>query len=59
MIRTFLVSAAVVLAVLAAGLLFRWGFWIFDDLDWQADALGFLALAFASFAASFHPWTDR
>lgn len=59
MIRTFLLTAAVVCAVLAAGLLFKWGFWIFDELEWQADALGWLALAVASFAASSHPWADR
>lgn len=54
--RTFLIALAVVLAVVAAGLVFAWGFLFFDEPGYQKDAAGWLALSAAAFALSFHPW---
>lgn len=54
--RVFLVSLAVVLAVCTAGLVWGWGFWIFDDPAWRADYRAWEVLSIAAFAASFHPW---
>lgn len=61
MVKWFLLTLAVCCGLLAAGLVFGWGFGVFDDPAWQRDALGWLAMSVAAFAASHHPavyWLD-
>lgn len=56
--RTFLLAASVALALVAAGLIFGWGFLFLDEPGYQKDAAGWLALSAAAFALSFHPWVE-
>lgn len=59
MIRYALVTLAVVCALLCAGLIFGWGFWIFDNREWRQHSTAWLAWAVAFFAASVHPLADH
>jgi len=56
MIRTFLLLAAALCGLIAAGLVFGWGFGIFDEPSWQKDAGGWAGLSLAAGFLSFHPW---
>lgn len=57
--RTALLSLAVIFAVMAAGLIWGWDFWVFDDRGWRQHAHGWFALGAACFAAAFHPLVNR
>lgn len=57
--KAFLLTLATLFALIATGLLFAWGFSIFDDPAWRRDATGWLAASAACFAASFHPLVTR
>lgn len=57
--RIFLLSAAVVCAVVSAGLIWGWGFLFFDERAYRQHSTGWLAVGAASFAAAFHPWVDK
>lgn len=56
--RTFLLTAAVLAALIAAGLVWGWGFGVLDDPAWRADAPAWGWLSVALFAASGHPAAD-
>ena len=62
MIRAFFLTVAVLLGLYAAGLIFGWDHWLFDNPQRRHDAAGWGFLAATSFAAAFHPavlWFDR
>lgn len=62
MLKIFLLTLATVCGVMATGLVFGWGFGVFDDPGWQKDALGWLGASAGSLAASCLPlvdWLDR
>ena len=55
--RPFLLTVSILCGLVTAGLVFGWGFGIFDDPGWQKDALGWVGFSIAAFVASTHPLT--
>lgn len=59
MLRSVLLTVAVVSAVVAAGLIAGWGFWFFDDRAWRQHSNAWGWWGAACFASAFHPWVDK